>query len=153
MIFGSSGCINVAFQVLESFRKSIRTIFVFTFYQDNFSPPPPPHTHTTSGGLLGDAMVLGKLPVQGGGGDPSNLANRRTRAYCACSRCGWGIWTLFLLSIICLLSPYRLKYCLKRPLNPKQPTNPFTSYPPAPAPPPICNLLKHIIYNTDTAYL
>ena len=53
----------------------------------------------------------------------------RASACCACSRCGWGIvWTFF--SLVCLnflLSPslwetvrYRLKYCLKGPLNPKQ---------------------------------
>ena len=55
----------------------------------------------------------------------------RARAYCACSRCGWGVvWTFLLSSILSPLSPsfwemarYRLKYCLKGPLNPKQPTN------------------------------
>ena len=38
-------------------------------------------------GWLDCAMVLGKLPVPG---RPSNLANSRARAYCACSECGWG---------------------------------------------------------------
>ena len=54
-------------------------------------------------GRSGGAMVLGKLPVPG---------------------------TFLLSSILSLLSPslwetarYRLKYCLKGPLNPKQPTN------------------------------
>ena len=59
-----------------------------------------------------------------------NLGESRARAYCACSRCGWGVvWTFFLSSILSSLSPslwetvrYRLKYCLKGPLNPKQPT-------------------------------
>ena len=59
-----------------------------------------------------------------------NLDYSRARAYCACSRCGWGVvWTFLLSSILSLLSPslwetarYRLKYCLKGPLNPKQPT-------------------------------
>ena len=32
-------------------------------------------------------MVLGKLPVPG---RPINLDNNWARAYCACSRCGWG---------------------------------------------------------------
>ena len=34
-------------------------------------------------------MVLGKLPVPG---RPTslNLKKSRTRAYCSCSRCGWG---------------------------------------------------------------
>ena len=60
-----------------------------------------------------------------------NLCDSRARAYCACSRCGRGVvWTFFLSSILSSLSPslwetaqYRLKYCLKGPLNPKQPTN------------------------------
>ena len=73
-------------------------------------------------------MVLDKLPVSG---RPTYLDYSRARAYCACSRCGWGLfghfYSLFLFSP---LSPslwetarYRLKYCLKGPLNPKQPTN------------------------------
>ena len=33
-------------------------------------------------------MVLGKLPVPG---RPTNLEYSRTRAYCACSRDGWGL--------------------------------------------------------------
>ena len=63
-----------------------------------------------------------------------NLDDSRARAYCACSRCGWGLFGDFLLSSILSFSPlsptlwetarYRLKYCLKGPLNPKQPTNP-----------------------------
>ena len=73
-------------------------------------------------------MVLGKLPVPG---RHTNLDYSTARACCACSRCGWGlVWTFFLSSVISLLSPslretarYRLKYCLKGPLSPKQPTN------------------------------
>ena len=34
------------------------------------------------------ARVLGKLPVPG---RPTNLDLSRARAYCACSRCGWGL--------------------------------------------------------------
>ena len=37
-------------------------------------------------------MVLGKLPVPG---RPANLDYSRARAYCACTRCGWGLWTFF----------------------------------------------------------
>ena len=37
-------------------------------------------------------MVLGKLPVPG---RPSNLADSRARAYCACSECGWGLFGHF----------------------------------------------------------
>ena len=36
-------------------------------------------------GWPGGAMVLGKLPVPG---QPTNLDYTRTRAYCACGRCG-----------------------------------------------------------------
>ena len=74
-------------------------------------------------------MVLGKLPVPG---RPTNLDSSMTRAYCTCSRCGWWLFGHFFsrLSFLCLLSPslwetarYRLKYYLKGPLSPKQPTN------------------------------
>ena len=45
-------------------------------------------------------MVLGKLPVPE---RPTNSDNSRTRAYCACSRCEWGLfWTFFLSSVISL---------------------------------------------------
>ena len=39
-------------------------------------------------GWSGGAKVLGKLPVPG---RPTYLDYRRARAYCACSRCGWGV--------------------------------------------------------------
>ena len=68
-------------------------------------------------------MVLGELPVPG---RPTYLGKSRTRAYCACSRCGWGLFGHFFLSSIISLwetARYRLKYCLKGPLSPKQPTN------------------------------
>ena len=71
-------------------------------------------------------MVLSKLPVR-----PTNLDKSRARAYCACSRCGWGCLDIFsLIYLFSFLSPslwetarYRLKYCLEGPLSPKQPTN------------------------------
>ena len=80
------------------------------------------------GGRGGESRVVpGKLPVPG---RPANSDNSRARAYCAFSRCGWVVWTLFLSSIFALFYlplwetiRYRLKYCLKGPLNPKQPTN------------------------------
>ena len=73
-------------------------------------------------------MMLGKLPVSG---RPTNLDSSRARAFCACSRCGWGCLDIFsLVYHFSFLSPslwetarYRLKYCLKGPLSPKQPTN------------------------------
>ena len=71
-------------------------------------------------------MVLGKLPVPG---RPSDLANSRAKAYCAHSA-GGGFSTFLLSSITSLLFltlwetvQYRLKYCLKEPLNPEQPMN------------------------------
>ena len=46
-------------------------------------------------------MVLGKLPVPG---RPTNLDKSRARAFCACSRCGWGLFgPIFLSSIFSLL--------------------------------------------------
>ena len=39
-------------------------------------------------------MVLVKLPVPG---RPTNLDKSRARAYCACSRCGWGLFGHFSL--------------------------------------------------------
>ena len=64
-----------------------------------------------------------------------NLDNCRARAYC--NRCGWWLFVHFFLSSIFSLfflplretARYRLKYCLKGPLNPKQPTNFFTHAP------------------------
>ena len=74
-------------------------------------------------------MVLGKLSVPR---RSTNLDNSKARAYCACSRCGWGRLDIFLLSIF---SPfffalqerarYRLKYCLKGPLRPNKQPNKF----------------------------
>ena len=46
-------------------------------------------------------MVLGKLPVPG---HPTSLDDSRARAYCASSRCGWGVvWTFLLSTILCFL--------------------------------------------------
>ena len=68
-------------------------------------------------------MVLGKLPVPG---RPTSLENSRAGA---CSKCGGGLYIFSLIYHFSLLSPslwetalYRLKYCLKGPLSPKQPT-------------------------------
>ena len=46
---------------------------------------------------LGGAKVLGKLSLPG---HPTNLDDSRARAYCACSRCGWGCLDIFFLSSI-----------------------------------------------------
>ena len=75
----------------------------------------------------GGAMVLGKSSSAGAS---YNLDDSRAKAYCACNRCGWGLFGhFFSLSFLFSFSRslgearYRLKYCLKEPLNPKQPTN------------------------------
>ena len=83
-------------------------------------------------------MVLGKLPVPG---RPTNLTTvgqgpialtvaPTVSAIGPCPTVVGVIWTFLLSSILSLLSPslwetarYRLKYCLKGPLSPKQPTN------------------------------
>ena len=84
-------------------------------------------TSYSNWGWWGGAMVLGRLPVPG---RPTNLDYSRARAYCARSRCGCGLDIFSLVYHFSLLSPslletarYRLKYCLKGPLSPKQPTN------------------------------
>ena len=55
-------------------------------------------------GWSGCAMVLGKLPVSG---RPTNLASSRARAYCASSRCGWGLFGHF-FSHLSFLSSFSL---------------------------------------------
>ena len=46
-------------------------------------------------------MVLGKLPVPG---RPTHLETSRARAYCACSRCGWGLFGRFFSRLSSLFS-------------------------------------------------
>ena len=55
-------------------------------------------------GWSGGAKVLGKLPVPG---RPTDLDCSRARAYCACSRCGWGLFGHFFshLSLLFSFSP------------------------------------------------
>ena len=47
------------------------------------------------------AKVLGNLPVPG---RPTNLDYSRARAYCACSRCGWGLFGHFYSHLSLLFS-------------------------------------------------
>ena len=49
----------------------------------------------------GGAKVLGKLPVPG---RPTYLDYSRARAYCACNRCGWGLFGHFFSQISLLFS-------------------------------------------------
>ena len=52
-------------------------------------------------GWSGGAKVLGKLSVSG---RPTSLDDSRARAYCACSRCGWGLFGHFLPHLSFLFS-------------------------------------------------
>ena len=73
-------------------------------------------------------MVLGKLPVPG---RPTILITVGQGPTALAAGAGGGCLDIFtLIYPISILSPslwetarYRLKYCLKGPLNPKQPTN------------------------------
>ena len=79
-------------------------------------------------GWSGGAMVLGKLPVPG---RPTILITVGQGPTALAVGAGGGCLDIFsLIYPISILSPslwetarYRLKYCLKGPLNPKQPTN------------------------------
>ena len=53
------------------------------------------------GGWSGGAKVLGKRPVLG---RPTNLDYSRARVYCACSRCGWGLFGHFFSHLSLLFS-------------------------------------------------
>ena len=75
--------------------------------------------------------MLGKLPVPG---RPTYLDNGRTRACCACSRCGWGLCGHFYshLSFLSFISlslgdgPIETEILSQRAVKPKttnQPTN------------------------------
>ena len=86
------------------------------------------------GGWSGGAKVLGKLSVPG---RPTSLDDSRARLIALAVGAGGGCLDIFsLIYLFSFLSPslweaarYRLKYCLKGPLNPKQPTNqPTGSY-------------------------
>ena len=73
-------------------------------------------------------MVLGKLPVPG---SPTNLNDSRARPTALAVGAGGGCLDIFsLVYHFSFLSPslwetarYRLKYCLKGPLSPKQRIN------------------------------
>ena len=78
-------------------------------------------------GWSGGAMVLGKLPVPR---RPTILITVGQGPIALAVGAVGVVWTFLLSSILSPLSPslwetarYRLKYCLKGPLNPKQPTN------------------------------
>ena len=77
----------------------------------------------------GDAIVLGKLLVQG---RATNLDYSRARAFWRVVGAVGIVWLSFSHLSFSLLSPslcetvqYRLKYCFKGSLKPNQPTNPL----------------------------
>ena len=81
------------------------------------------------GGGTGVAKMLGKLSVSG---RPTSLDDSRARTYIALAvGAGGGFLDIFsLIYLFAFLSPalwemarYRLKYCFKGPLNPRQTTN------------------------------
>ena len=83
--------------------------------------------YETRWGWSGGAMVLGKLPVPG---RPTILITVGQGPIALAVGAGGGGLDIFTLIYPFSLSPslwetaqYRLKYCLKEPLNPKQPTN------------------------------
>ena len=66
---------------------------------------PGPGRPTVWRGWSGGAMVLGKLPVPW---HPTYLEKSRARAYCACSRCGLGLFGHFFSRLSFLFSFFLL---------------------------------------------
>ena len=85
------------------------------------------HIYGIKRGWSGDAMVLGKLQLPG---RPTRWRIEWQGSTALAVGAGWGCLDVFtLVYLFSSLSPplwemarYRLKYCLKRPLNPKQTT-------------------------------
>ena len=77
------------------------------------------------GGWSGGAMVLGKLPVPGRPTIWITVGQGPTALAVGAGGGGLDIFTLIYPFSPSLLETarYGLKYCLKGPLNPKQPTN------------------------------
>ena len=67
--------------------------------------PVRPHTFVFRSadlkGWSGSAKVLGKLPVSG---RPTTLDDSKARTYCACNRCGWGLFGQFFSGLSFLFS-------------------------------------------------
>ena len=74
--------------------------FVFTF-NTPVLPPTIKIAFLRVRGWSGRAKVLGKLAVPG---RPTSLDDSRARAYCACSRCGWGLFGHFFSHLFFLFS-------------------------------------------------
>ena len=92
-----------------------------------------PYFLASYGGWSGGAMVLGKLPVPG---RPAIWITVGLGPIALTVDAGGGSLNIFtLIYPFSPLSPslwetarYRMKYCLKGPLNPKQPTNQLVLY-------------------------
>ena len=85
-------------------------------------------------GWSGGAMVLGKLPVPGRPTIWITVGQGPTALTVGAGGCCLDIFTLIypfspLPPSLWETARYRLKYCLKGPLNPKQPTNQLQCYP------------------------
>ena len=83
-------------------------------------------------GVIERDLLLKKILSYSDGWSGGAIDKSKTRAYCAYRRCGWGLFGHFscLVYHFSPLSPslretvrYRLKYCLKGPLNPNQTSN------------------------------
>ena len=80
-------------------------------------------------GWSGGEIVLGKPPVPG---RPTTLDKCRARAYCACSRCGWGLFGHFFSHLSFLFSfslslgdgPIKTEVLSPRAVKPKTPNQP-----------------------------
>ena len=109
-----------------------------SFFQTSFIP---------QRGWSGGAMVLGKLPVPG---RPTIWITVGQGSTALAVGAGGGCLDIFtLIYPFSPLSPslwetarYRLKYCLKGPLNPKQPTNQ-----------PYLNNFKHLFLQLEWSYV
>ena len=91
------------------------------------------YTYHIPWGWSGGAKVLGKLPLPGHPTILNTVGQGPTALAVGAGGGGLDIFTL--IYPFSSLSPslwetarYRLKYCLKRPLSPKQPTNQPTTY-------------------------
>ena len=83
--------------------------------------------------VSGGAKVLGKLPVPG---RPTDLVSSRARAYCACGRCGWGLFGHFFSHLSLLFSfslslgdgPIKTEILSQRAVKPKTTNQPKKSF-------------------------
>ena len=119
---------------LPYYHPNCRTPRHWKFTQDHCTTRPPPLIGEEIvlsfliWGWSGGAKVLGKLPVPG---RPTILITVGQGPIALAVGAGGGCLDIFtLIYPFSSLSPllwetarYRLKYCLKGPLNPKQPTN------------------------------